>query len=78
MPKSSSRLLLKEAGRSLRPALSLFSLAAVICAPASAALIYQTGSEPPTYSVGSLNGQDGWTSSTVPVVETSTVFPPTS
>ena len=46
MPKSSSRLLLKEAGRSLRPALSLFSLAAVICAPASAALIYQTGSEP--------------------------------
>ncbi len=41
---------------------------------ARGATIYQTGFEPPTYSVGQLVGQNGWTDSTIPVVETTTVF----
>ena len=40
---------------------------------ARAGVIYQTGFEPPTYTTGQLQGQDGWFNSTVPVVETTTV-----
>ncbi len=44
---------------------------------ASAGVIYQTGFEPPTFSTGTLNGQDSWyttgASTTQTVVETSTV-----
>jgi len=74
LPKCSGRLCLRAVGRGFESALSLASLAAVICAPASAGVIYQTGFESPTYTVGGLNGQDGWTNSTVPIVQTANVF----
>ena len=35
--------------------------------------LYQTGFEPPTFSVGALNGQDGWSADTTATVETTTV-----
>jgi hypothetical protein len=45
---------------------------------ARADIIYQTGFEPPTYTVGTLNGQNGWgddsPGATASQVETSTVF----
>ncbi len=42
--------------------------------PASAAIIYQTGFEPPTYTLGTLSGQDNWSSSSIPVVQNGTVL----
>ena len=54
-------------------AFSLLFLAVLISATASAGTIYQTGFESPTYLLGGLNGQSGWTISTVPIIETSIV-----
>jgi hypothetical protein len=41
---------------------------------AHADVLYQTGFEPPVYSVGPLNGQDGWSSPSLGQVETTTVL----
>ncbi len=46
-------------------------LAFSICA--SAGNVYQTGFESPAYTTGTLNGQNGWFNSTIPVVETAVV-----
>ena len=41
---------------------------------ARAGVIYQTGFEPPTYSLGTLNGKDGWSTSSNADVQNSTVL----
>ena len=52
-----------------------FALAGLLSlAPALATVIFSTGFEPPTYTTGQLAGQNGWSMSTVPVVENTTVF----
>jgi MYXO-CTERM domain-containing protein len=48
-------------------------LSTLLLIPASyATTLFSTGFEPPTYAVGALNGQDGWTNAAV--VENSVVF----
>ncbi len=42
--------------------------------PASADIIYQTGFESPSYSLGTLAGQNNWGNSSIPVVENTTVL----
>jgi hypothetical protein len=40
----------------------------------NAGTLFSTGFEPPTYTLGALSGQDGWTNSATPVVENTVVF----
>jgi hypothetical protein len=56
-------------------AFNAMGLLAVLAGPVRAdSVIYQSGFESPTYSVGALNGQDGWNSKNDASVQTSTVF----
>jgi hypothetical protein len=61
----------------MRPLTLILSALALLLGsarPACADIIYQTGFEPPTYHLGTMEGQDGWSFSTVPVVQNSTVL----
>jgi hypothetical protein len=65
----------KDVNTKLRtPYTCLLVFSALSLAPALRADIYSTGFEPPTYSTGQLSGQDGWSASSTPVVENTTVF----
>src|SRR5438874_1618488 len=46
----------------------------ITCEAASASVIFQTGFEPPVYSLGTLNGKDQWFNATVPMVQAGTLF----
>jgi hypothetical protein len=46
---------------------------AIAVQDARADVIFATGFEPPAYSLGQLAGQDGWTGSSIPVVQSSIV-----
>ena len=50
------------------------ALALLSMAPLPATTIFSTGFEPPAYTTGQVSGQDGWSGSTTPVVENTTVF----
>jgi len=58
----------------IRLGVLIMFVSALSAAPALAGNIYSTGFEPTTYSTGTLSGQNGWTGSTAPVVENSTVY----
>jgi hypothetical protein len=55
-------------------ALLAIGLLAVRANSVRASTIYQTGFESPTYSVGALNGQDGWGAPSQVTVQNTTVF----
>jgi hypothetical protein len=56
------------------PSLAAVALLSIGGAARADYVLYQTGFEAPTYTAGSLNGQDGWSDSGGTQVETSTVF----
>jgi hypothetical protein len=57
----------------LNPLLPLIS-AFLLTPTLNAGTLFSTGFEPPTYTLGALNGQNSWTNTTIPVVENTVVF----
>jgi hypothetical protein len=50
-------------------------VSAFLLTPAlNAETLFSTGFEPPSYTLGALNGQNGWTNTATPVVENTVVF----
>jgi hypothetical protein len=50
-------------------------VSAFLLTPAlNAETLFSTGFEPPSYTLGTLNGQNGWTNSSTPVVENTVAF----
>jgi hypothetical protein len=62
--------------RMIRSAIIIFSFGVLplLATSAQASSIYQSGFESPTYTVGGLDGQDGWSAFANATVQTSTVF----